>query len=309
MYLLIPAERLKVTAMRLANVPPPMALHEITLEYNAVDVAVSGCIRHGDADAVIIAVLNREGRALYTWPLDAKAQNGPWLSGTEDFSTKDKDSERMNLQIICSREDSVVSLSDDSKLTWIWPRDQNAFTPDYATEPGKMIEGFVSPESHSGQTIYLLPNQNEAVGTERRPLNGPTKSNGIGVSIFRSSHSIVEATSWQREAHVPTIDLNNGVSTPAAEDVVFSLSESGTLFANERRLVRNCTSFLVTPVLLIFTTSQHLLKFVHLVDDVDGKHIILLAMGQANIVQLSKYHQTLLSQTKDAVVSNVEPAL
>lgn len=294
--------------MRLANVPPPMALHEIALQHNAVDVAVSGCIRHGDADAVIIAVLYREGRALYTWPIDSKAQNEPWLSGTENFSIKDKVSERMNLQIICNTEDSVVTLSNDSKLAWIWPRDQKVFIPDYATEPGKMIEGFVSPAPHSGRTIYLLPNQNEAVGTERRPLNCP-KSNVIEISVFRSSHSVVEATSWQQEAHVPTDYLTNGVSIPAGEGVVFSLSESGTLFANERRLVRNCTSFLVTPVLLIFTSSQHLLKFVHLVDDVDGKHNILLSMHRANTVQLSKYHQTLLSQTKDAVVSNVEPAL
>ena len=295
--------------MRLANVPPPMALHEITLQYNAVDVAVSGCIRHGDSDAVIIAVLYREGHALYTWPLDSKAQNEPWLSSTQDESSKNEVSEKMNLQIICSREGSVARLSNDSHMATIWPFGHNEFGPDHVTQPSKMIEGIASPGPHSGRTIYLIPNQNEAVGIERRPLNGLAKPDGIGFSIFRSSHSVVEATSWQREAHVPTNDLTNGVSTPAAEDVVFSLSENGTLFANQRRLVRNCTSFLVTPVLLIFTTSQHLLKFVHLVDDIDGKHKVLLSMHRANTVQLLKYHQTILSQTKDAVVSNVEPAL
>lgn len=34
--------------------------------------------------------------------------------------------------------------------------------------------------------------------------------------------------------------------------------------ANERVLVRNCTSFAVTPSHLILTTTQHLLKFIHL---------------------------------------------
>lgn len=46
--------------------------------------------------------------------------------------------------------------------------------------------------------------------------------------------------------------------------VCFGLSKSGTLYANDRVLVRNCTSFVVTPAHLIFTTTQHLLKFVHL---------------------------------------------
>ena len=45
----------------------------------------------------------------------------------------------------------------------------------------------------------------------------------------------------------------------------FSLS-NGRLFADKRQLAQNCTSFLVTPAHLIFTTGQHLLKFVHMTD-------------------------------------------
>ena len=41
------------------------------------------------------------------------------------------------------------------------------------------------------------------------------------------------------------------------------------MYANKRVLAKNCTSFLVTPSHLLFTTSQHLLKFVHL-NRVDG---------------------------------------
>ena len=266
-----------MTAMRLANVPPPMALHEIALGYNAVDVAVSGCIRHEGSDAVMIAVLYREGHALYIWPLDSKAQNAPWLSSNQDLSMKDIVSEMMNLQIICSREGSVICLSNDSNMPAIWPLEYNGFGPSYVSQRGKRIEGIVSPGSHSGRPIYLIPEQNEAVGIEERALDDSSKSDEIDLSLFRSSHPVVEATSWQSEAHVLTNDLSNGVNIPAAKDIVFTLSESGTLFANQRRLVRSCTSFLVTPVLLIFTTSQHLLKFVHLVDDVDGKHEVLLS--------------------------------
>ncbi|KAF3765858.1 IkappaB kinase complex, IKAP component [Cryphonectria parasitica EP155] len=48
------------------------------------------------------------------------------------------------------------------------------------------------------------------------------------------------------------------------EMVAFGMSRSGHLYANSRLLVKNCTSFLVTCDHLIFTTSNHFLKFVHL---------------------------------------------
>ena len=47
---------------------------------------------------------------------------------------------------------------------------------------------------------------------------------------------------------------------------MFSLNSYGRLYANDRELVTNCTSFLLTPVHLILTTTQHMLKFVHLTD-------------------------------------------
>lgn len=54
--------------------------------------------------------------------------------------------------------------------------------------------------------------------------------------------------------------------TSSLPEMSFSMSPSGRLFADKRQLAQNCTSFLVTPAHLIFTTSQHLLKFVHMAD-------------------------------------------
>lgn len=48
------------------------------------------------------------------------------------------------------------------------------------------------------------------------------------------------------------------------ESEIFNLTENGTLLANGMVMARGCTSYLVTPSHLISTTSQHLLKFVHL---------------------------------------------
>ena len=49
------------------------------------------------------------------------------------------------------------------------------------------------------------------------------------------------------------------------EDVILiSLTRTGALYANKTLLAKNCTSFLLTQSHVLFTTSQHLLKFVHL---------------------------------------------
>ena len=257
-----------------------MALHEITLDYNAVDVAVSGRVYEMFSDAVRIAVLGREVWSLYTLPLDAKGQEASKRSVNHNFSMHAMASRMMNLQITCSREGAVVCLSNDAEKPVIWSFVHNGIGPGYLPQHGERIEGIVNPGYHpSHERIYLMSDQNETFGIEERDFYGPSRPVGIVLSLFRSSQSaILEATSWRPEAHFSRNDLTNGVDTPAAEDVIFSLSESGTLFANERRLVRNCTSLLITPVLLIFTTSQHLLKFVHLVDDVDSKHEILRSM-------------------------------
>lgn len=55
------------------------------------------------------------------------------------------------------------------------------------------------------------------------------------------------------------------------------MSRNGVLFANQRLLAKNCTSFLLTPAHIVFTTSQHLLKFVHITNvegDMDFENLV-----------------------------------
>jgi elongator complex protein 1 len=61
------------------------------------------------------------------------------------------------------------------------------------------------------------------------------------------------------------------------EIVAFGLSRNGHIYANSRLLAKNCTSFIVTPSHLIFTTNNHLVKFVHLSANVDGKSLFCLS--------------------------------
>ena len=269
---LIGSERLKLTPMRFANVPPPMALHEITLERNAIDVTVSSSIRDADSKIVVVAVLHREGYSLCRWSLDAKLQDTPSFSYILNSEQVKRVWDMMNLQIICGTKGSVICLShnaQEASAIWILHHDKNASS--YISQFGRLIEGIIRPGPNSDSTVYLVSDSNEVVGLDEIDLNKINKSDDVNLSILQFADSRLEGTSWRSEVRLPTDALSNSMGTPPKESVIFSLSENGSLFANERRLVRSCTSFLVTPDHLIFTTSQHLLKFVHLADDVDGK--------------------------------------
>ena len=72
-------------------------------------------------------------------------------------------------------------------------------------------------------------------------------------------------------------DTQKGYALPKPVSAVcpidFQLTGNGSLLANEKILARGCTSFLVTPSHLIFTTSQHFLKFVHSVTNPEDLEI------------------------------------
>ncbi|KAL8692939.1 MAG: hypothetical protein Q9224_003859 [Gallowayella concinna] len=58
--------------------------------------------------------------------------------------------------------------------------------------------------------------------------------------------------------------LSFETNSPLEQPKEFMLEENGVLLSHGHLLARGCTSYLVTPSHLIFTTSQHMLKFVHL---------------------------------------------
>lgn len=69
---------LKVTPMRLANIPPPMALHELSLHGKAIDVAVS--VTDG---VTILGVLFNDALSAYEWRLPEDYRKKPALTWTK----------------------------------------------------------------------------------------------------------------------------------------------------------------------------------------------------------------------------------
>lgn len=238
----IDGRTLKVTPLRIANVPPPMAFSEIDLQGNAVDVAVS-------RSASRIAVLHTESVSVYKCNFAIKPVSHPELVGIYDVPTTNARQIAFSgddqLAVVCSEASSAVDTIHQIDLT------SEIVSLPYDA-PGKVASIF--PRADHENICF-----EDALG------------NCYEVESFDESTSALQSQHLVKlPIHCPSVEIWNDTE----QTIVFGLSANGTLYAfgktvdsptsEERLQVRNCTSFLVTPAHLIFTTTQHLIKFVHL---------------------------------------------
>lgn len=261
--------------MRLANVPPPLALHEIKTMSNIIDVAVT--IRSNSRRA-IIGVLHHQGYSQFEWSLLSVVQTPPVCSFTNDFWSTDSDTitnrDRLYLQISFSGNASLLFSKSIEKSTFTATEEDGRYLGHVALQRTD-IEGIIRDSWTSKSKTYVVLDHNGNLSSEEleEQVQGVSDDGiaGIELALSRFSTQRIDAIVCGFEVDHSVNGLANGTKPPATKDIIFSLAENGSLFANERRLVRNCTSFLVTPAHLIFTTSQHLLKFVHLKGDTEGE--------------------------------------
>lgn len=262
--------------MRLANVPPPMSLHEIEISSNIIDVAIT--IRSDPRPRAIIGVLHHQGYSQFEWLLKSMVQNPPVCRSINDFYSTDTDS--------ISHRGSIylqISFSGDASLVFSRSMDKSTFTITgedgrpinqillHETDIGGMVRSSWSSKSKTHVVLDGIGRpSSEQLEARAKGFNDAGMA-GIELAISSFSTQRVDAIVCGFETEHDVNYLANGTERLATKDIVFSLAENGSLFANERRLVRNCTSFLVTPAHLMFTTSQHLLKFVHFKGDPEGK--------------------------------------
>lgn len=267
--------------MRVANLPPPMALQEMTLVGTAIDVAMT--VKVHPEPAILIAVLHSVGLSLFEWLVKTMTKKPPEL--VHDCSLRDEINTSLwsiNLQISFASEAILVVLRNEYDMTielLISTHDQHITK--WCPNISKMVEGIVSPGPiRSATRMLLLPDQNmetkaaeldQEIAACNHELNHNQQLSLLTVGLFSSPSVSVEAIKYDK---TPPRDGYGA----ALEPIVFTLAENGSLFADRRCLARQCTSYLVTPAHLIFTTSQHLLKFVHLADEVSGMRAVTPAI-------------------------------
>ncbi|CZS90540.1 related to killer toxin insensitive protein 3 [Rhynchosporium agropyri] len=225
----------KITPLRAANVPPPMALHEIEVSSIAIDVAFN-------ADASLIAVLHQEGVSMFEWKSVAASSSPPGLTGRVTFPEAEF-SKSAYQQITFGGTNEVLVLQKDDMGTNI-----NRYGFDDDTARMEILKASINPAS----AIFTLSCFFKD-GVAHPFYQG---RRGDILSLATEAHNLAHCSF---PMYLPWVEISSD-----EDEISFGMSSHGHLYANSRLLVKNCTSFLVTSAHLIFTTTTHLLKFVHI---------------------------------------------
>ncbi|TAQ86928.1 hypothetical protein B7494_g4766 [Chlorociboria aeruginascens] len=233
----IDGQSIKLTAFRTANIPPPMALHEVTVFSNAIDIAFN-------ADASSIAVLHQKGISIFEWQPGSNS-SPPSLTGRFTFD-KDGQSSFVHQQIAFSGKDEVLVLerTDSGPAVKCYS---------FSDEIGRIEEKSLSTRTTSSISALLSFVEDSSIHPFAQGVTGDLHSLSFG------DHSLSTCSFPHPLPWVEAVPFKDG-------HLAFGMSINGKLYANSRLLIKNCTSFLVTPAHLIFTTTTHLLKFVHITD-------------------------------------------
>ena len=232
----IDGRNLKITPLRVANVPPPMSFAELELGANAIDVAVN-------QSATMIAVLHQQGAFLYELNYSVRPFQHPKLLRevpmVEQIPRQIAFSGEVDISVLCSQPNSQTDCIVELKASDDAAFDSNELTLGAGSLFSAMdLSNACFEDSHGG--VYEVTAAASTSLLAKLPVHCPW------TEVWKDDETII----------------------------VFGLSAGGTLFgyrksseddkAQECLQIRNCTSFLTTPAHLIFTTTQHLLKFVHL---------------------------------------------
>jgi elongator complex protein 1 len=234
----IDGKDLKLSPLRSANIPPPMALYEVTVPHNISDVAFS-------SNTSSIAILHLGGIAIYSWEISSTSSTPPSLTGRVTFRENVEDT---TPQQICFNDEGDVLILCQSDF-----RESSLQRYGFSEETGRVEEKTI------GATRFDLPLMISSFGQD-----GSTKPFAQGASGVLLSLSLLSFGQLPVASSFPMFLPWVEVITFGDEKIAFGMSKNGHLYANSRLLVKNCTSFLVTPLHLIFTTTTHLLKFVHI---------------------------------------------
>ncbi|KAF1810268.1 IKI3 family protein [Eremomyces bilateralis CBS 781.70] len=230
----IDGKTLKLTPLRYANVPPPMALHDVDTDSSILDVSIS-------PDGGGIAALHTNSVTLMTWDMSKRSIVAPVRQETYKLPRSAGHAQQVAMD---SQGRAYVLCQSGYGESWIY----------YCNGPDPKARENMGFKSASGifcdpadSTLWVSADWGqegiEVVKKQEQETGWITVKSMVGLPLN---------IDWQKGTRVE------------GEYIAFGLGEDGVLYANDRKLSRNCTSFTITESHLIFTTTLHLLKFVHL---------------------------------------------
>ncbi|RDA84950.1 hypothetical protein CP532_1738 [Ophiocordyceps camponoti-leonardi (nom. inval.)] len=239
----IDGRAVKLTPFRAANVPPPMSLFDVEAECAAIDVVF------GRQNASF-AVLHGNGVEIYDMPTKSGRPTQPQLKSRVPFPDAVlAESKRLRPLRICS-------VANDSYRCIAYQDGLGCLHLGINAEAGRM---------------NLLADKRDLVSTSTSDDDASLQGYGQDLSgyLYRLSESSSEPLPIRFHSHLPWFDVHKSETATVA----YGLSKGGHLYANQRLLAKNCTSFLLSQDHLVFTTGNHLVKFVHLASDVQDLEV------------------------------------
>jgi elongator complex protein 1 len=235
----IDGETVKLTPFRAANIPPPMSMFEISVASAAVDVAFG-------PNNTTFAVLHHKGIDFYEWPMKNGRSIKPQLQHKHAFPELEAPTYGVPLRITAVGDEFHIFAQEEMGFVHI-ARRAGDDSPPHLQEPEDVV---------LATTTYQDGSSLEAYG-----------QNSSGELLQITTDGGLQPLPIRFHTQMPWFDI----SKVDGEIVAFGLSRNGHIYANSRLLAKNCTSFVLTPSHLIFTTNNHFVKFVHLSANVEGK--------------------------------------
>ena len=259
-------EILKLTPLRYASVPPPMSVHEINLDDPIIDVAMISA--QDDPNFLRVAILSPTAVSMFALnPIKTPSSSPTLVStvATKDILSCDANPDRSPQQIVLLNETTSIILfssSDEDGIGCLSLLSSGARISEHHL-PGP-THTILAAHSRGRSSLCRLTgdgrllrdagflDKNSIFHPYDRPISRFDKATAaIAINWLGNDNQIPSP-----EDHDPELNQSNAV--------FFGRSDNGILSANGQRLAKDCTSFIVTTAHLIFTTSQNLLKFVHM---------------------------------------------
>jgi elongator complex protein 1 len=234
----------KLTPFRTANIPPPMSFCEVEAASSVIDVAF------GNQNASF-AVLHHKGVDIYDLLIKNGRATRPSLQKKVELPQAGTEYS-LPLRVIPN---------SDAGFRLIGYQGERITNVDVASRSET-----VSIVETSSPTILATATYDTQIEAESYGQDGSGK-------LYQLSSSANDLLPVHFPTLLPWFDITKGTE---GNIVAFGLSRNGHIYANTRVLAKNCTSFVVTPQHLIFTTSNHFVKYVHLMDDIDGRILFRL---------------------------------
>ncbi|KAI8715726.1 Elongator complex protein 1 [Fusarium sp. LHS14.1] len=233
----IDGETVKLTPFRTANIPPPMSMFEISVASAAADVAF------GPSNTTF-AVLHHKGVNFYEWPMKNGRSIKPQLVHKHTFLELGIPTYGVPLRITAVGDEFHIFAQEEMGFVHIVRRAGDDNLPPRQDPDDVLL----------ATTTYQDGSSLEAYG-----------QNSGGDLLQITTDRGLQLLPVRFHTQMPWFEI----SKVDGEIVAFGLSRNGHIYANSRLLAKNCTSFVLTPSHLIFTTNNHFVKFVHLSANVE----------------------------------------